>query len=130
MRFLDFTETTGIILLSIFGALMILVVFIIVLQPVSTVDLTFKVPLVPFIPCLSVLVNLYLMFQLDGPTWIRFLIWVAIGYAIYFIYGIRKSEEGSIQKQNLIASINVKEIEANNGNSGIVNNGFVESDKM
>lgn len=119
----DTEDSTGIILLSIVGGLMLLVVFVIVLQPVSTVELTFKVPLVPFIPCLSVLVNLYLMFQLDVNTWIRFLIWIAIGYAIYFIYGIRFSEERAVQKRKLIAPVNGKQIEA----SGFVNNGFVES---
>lgn len=119
----DTEDPTGIILLSIVGGLMLFVVFVIVLQPVSTVELTFKVPLVPFIPCLSVLVNLYLMFQLDVNTWIRFLIWIAIGYAIYFIYGIRFSEEKAVQKRKLIAPMNGKEIEA----SGFVNNGFVES---
>lgn len=119
----DTEEPTGIILLSIFGALMVLVIVIIVLQPASTVELTFKVPLVPFIPCLSVLINLYLMFQLDFNTWIRFLVWIVIGYAIYFVYGIRYSEEGAVQKRKLIAPSNGKEFEA----SGIVNNGFVKS---
>lgn len=67
-------------ILSVLGAGMILVVWIISRQPKDTsVDLTFKVPLVPLLPCLSIFINLYLMFQLDGQTWIRFGVWLIVG---------------------------------------------------
>ncbi|KNC34980.1 hypothetical protein FF38_12266 [Lucilia cuprina] len=88
-----FGSTNSNIALSIVGAVLVIIVIIIGCQPVSTIELTFKVPLVPLIPCLSVFANLYLMFQLDLHTWIRFLIWVAIGYLIYFAYGIRHSTQ-------------------------------------
>lgn len=39
----------------------------------------FQVPLVPLIPCLSVIINVYLMMQLDVYTWIRFVVWLLIG---------------------------------------------------
>lgn len=65
--------------LIVVGAALILLMMVISRQPVSDVKLTFKVPLVPWIPCVSVLINLYLMFQLDMQTWIRFSIWGAIG---------------------------------------------------
>ncbi|XP_055705614.1 high affinity cationic amino acid transporter 1-like [Phlebotomus papatasi] len=67
-------------------------------QPVSQIELTFKVPLVPTLPCLSVLINLYLMFQLDIYTWIRFVVWLIIGYVMYFSYGIKYSVEGILLK--------------------------------
>lgn len=64
-------------------------------QPESKEPLTFKVPLLPWLPLFSVFVNIYLMMQLDMGTWIRFTIWMLIGFAIYFFYGIRNSSEAA-----------------------------------
>ncbi|KAL1491879.1 hypothetical protein ABEB36_012408 [Hypothenemus hampei] len=77
---------------------MVVLVVIMARQPVDKCELSFKVPLVPFIPCLSVFFNLYLMLELDLQTWIRFVIWLAIGFLIYFFYGVRNSEEGKKMK--------------------------------
>jgi APA family basic amino acid/polyamine antiporter len=52
----------------------------------------FKTPFVPFVPGLGILSCLYLMSGLPWDTWIRLLAWMAIGLAIYFAYGIRKSK--------------------------------------
>uniref|UniRef100_A0A673YK16 Solute carrier family 7 member 3a n=1 Tax=Salmo trutta TaxID=8032 RepID=A0A673YK16_SALTR len=65
-----------------------LCVIIIWRQPESKEALTFKVPLLPWLPLFSVFVNIYLMMQLDLATWCRFAVWMAIGFAIYFFYGI------------------------------------------
>ncbi|XP_011692137.1 PREDICTED: cationic amino acid transporter 3 isoform X1 [Wasmannia auropunctata] len=67
-------------------------------QPVQRTDLSFKVPLVPLIPCLSIFINIYLMFQLDVFTWIRFATWLLIGFCIYGFYGIVNSEQGKRDK--------------------------------
>lgn len=68
-----------IVVLTVILAALLLTLFVIGRQPVAEIELSFKVPLVPFIPCLSVLMNIYLMFQLDSNTWIRFAVWLAIG---------------------------------------------------
>jgi APA family basic amino acid/polyamine antiporter len=49
----------------------------------------FKTPLVPLVPILGVLVCLAMMLALPGDTWLRLAIWMAIGFAIYFFYGIK-----------------------------------------
>ncbi|HMA53257.1 MAG TPA: amino acid permease [Acidobacteriota bacterium] len=52
----------------------------------------FKTPLVPFIPIMGILSCLWLMRSLARDTWIRLLVWMALGLVIYFAYGIRKSK--------------------------------------
>lgn len=51
----------------------------------------FKAPWVPLVPLLGMLSCFYLMLGLPWPTWERLIIWMAIGLAIYFLYGIRHS---------------------------------------
>uniref|UniRef100_A0A672SZF4 Solute carrier family 7 member 1 n=1 Tax=Sinocyclocheilus grahami TaxID=75366 RepID=A0A672SZF4_SINGR len=65
-------------------------------QPESKTKLSFKVPLLPFLPILSMFINVYLMMQLDRGTWMRFAIWMAIGFVIYFCYGIWHSTEAAL----------------------------------
>lgn len=52
---------------------------------------SYKVPLVPFVPILAVLACLWLMINLTAITWLRFLIWMAIGVVVYFLYGRKHS---------------------------------------
>ncbi|KAJ8348837.1 hypothetical protein SKAU_G00274260 [Synaphobranchus kaupii] len=64
-------------------------------QPESKEVLTFKVPLLPVLPLVSIFVNVYLMMQLDLATWCRFAVWMAIGFIIYFAYGMWNSMEAT-----------------------------------
>ena len=52
----------------------------------------FKVPLVPFLPILSVLACIMLMLNLQPFTWVAFFIWTGIGLAVYFLYGRTRSK--------------------------------------
>ena len=54
-------------------------------------DRPFRVPLSPWLPGLSALVCVYLMLNLSIETWLRFVVWMAIGFLFYFVYGQRKS---------------------------------------
>jgi APA family basic amino acid/polyamine antiporter len=52
-------------------------------------DRPFRVPLSPVLPIVSALACLYLTLNLSVATWIRFLVWFAVGMAVYFGYGRR-----------------------------------------
>ena len=54
----------------------------------------FRVPLVPLVPILAVLACGWLMLNLSVETWIRFVVWMALGVAVYFAYGYRRSVLG------------------------------------
>lgn len=58
----------------------------------------FKVPLVPYIPILAVLVCLGLMAFLPFDTWIRLLVWLLIGLDIYDNYSVKKSKMNAGKK--------------------------------
>ncbi len=51
----------------------------------------FRVPFVPWTPLLGIGMCLVLMAGLPVVTWIRFILWLAAGLVIYFLYGIRRS---------------------------------------
>ncbi|XP_017886270.1 cationic amino acid transporter 2-like isoform X1 [Ceratina calcarata] len=83
--------TNGAIAFVVPLAVLILLMFVtltfIYLQPTSGKKLAFSVPLVPFLPALSIIINIYLMMMLDKMTWVRFLAWMTVGFGIYFFYG-------------------------------------------
>src|SRR5688500_4057569 len=69
---------------------------IIVLRRVSPdIQRPFKTPLVPLVPILAILICGYMMYSLPGDTWIRLMVWLAIGLAIYFAYGKAHSRIGT-----------------------------------
>ncbi|MCT9820045.1 amino acid permease [Microbacterium sp. W1N] len=54
----------------------------------------FRVPWSPVLPILSAIVCTYLALNLSVETWLRFLIWLALGFIVYFAYGHRHSRLG------------------------------------
>lgn len=61
-------------------------------QPQSSKVLSFRVPLTPWFPAVSIITNVYLMTGLAPATWIRFFVWIAVGLLIYVFYGRRNSK--------------------------------------
>ena len=54
----------------------------------------FRVPAAPLIATLAVLSCVYLMLNLPGETWVRFGVWMALGFVVYFAYSRRNSKLG------------------------------------
>ena len=54
----------------------------------------FRVPAAPLVAGLATLLCAYLMLNLTGGTWVRFVVWMAIGFVVYFAYGQRHSRVG------------------------------------
>lgn len=51
----------------------------------------FKTPLVPFVPIMGMIICFGMMAFLPADTWIRLLVWMGIGIAIYFLYSKDRS---------------------------------------
>lgn len=52
----------------------------------------FKTPLVPLVPILGIIACFAMMASLPGDTWLRLVIWLAVGFAIYFGYSAKNSK--------------------------------------
>jgi APA family basic amino acid/polyamine antiporter len=52
----------------------------------------FKTPGVPLIPILGAGICFLQMAALPLDTWLRLVIWMAIGFCIYFFYGVKHSK--------------------------------------
>jgi APA family basic amino acid/polyamine antiporter len=63
----------------------------------------FRVPFSPVFPIIGIAFCLYLMAQLPGVTWLRFLIWLIVGLIIYFAYSRRHSRARLEAAQNKAA---------------------------
>ncbi|WP_199432684.1 amino acid permease [Qaidamihabitans albus] len=54
----------------------------------------FRVPLVPLVPLLAIAACTWLMLNLTVLTWLRFLVWMALGVLVYFAYSRRHAVLG------------------------------------
>ncbi len=66
---------------------------------------SFKVPLSPWLPWLSALICFYLTLNLSVETWLRFIVWMALGFVIYFLYGFRNSRLSGRPKEGDVPSM-------------------------
>jgi basic amino acid/polyamine antiporter, APA family len=51
----------------------------------------FRAPFFPYVPILGIITCMILMFSLPEENWLRLLVWLVIGLAIYFFYGRKHS---------------------------------------
>jgi basic amino acid/polyamine antiporter, APA family len=59
----------------------------------------FKTPFVPVVPILGIIICGAMIFGLGWANWMRLLVWMAIGFVMYFSYGIRKSKLNKERKK-------------------------------
>ncbi|XP_056626197.1 cationic amino acid transporter 2-like isoform X1 [Triplophysa dalaica] len=100
IRSLLFLEVWSVVSVSVILIIMLLTTLIIWMQPQNPSKAYFMVPFLPLLPVASVFINIYLMVQLGGDTWVRYAVWMAGGFLIYFGYGVRNS----VQKQRFLSS--------------------------
>ena len=91
----------GILPIDILGELVsigTLLAFVIVCASIIVLRIThpeiprpFKTPFVPWVPLGGVIICMAQMFALPIDTWLRLLIWMAIGLVIYFFYSRKRS---------------------------------------
>ncbi|MGK9148615.1 amino acid permease [Plantibacter flavus] len=62
----------------------------------------FRVPWSPVVPILSAVLCVWLMLNLTTLTWVRFLVWLALGFIIYFAYSRRHSIVGKKARGELV----------------------------
>ncbi|GAB1602290.1 high affinity cationic amino acid transporter 1-like, partial [Argonauta hians] len=83
----------AIVMTSVLGLLAVLLLVVISNQPQNQEPVGFKVPLVPIMSEFSAVLNMYLVTKLSYSAWIRFAVWLFLGFLIYFSYGLRYSKE-------------------------------------
>ena len=79
---------------TLFAFVLVSIGVIVLRRTRPDLERSYKVPFMPVVPILSVLACLWLMINLTAITWVRFLVWMAIGVIVYFAYGRRHSLVG------------------------------------
>ncbi|XP_023310118.1 cationic amino acid transporter 2-like isoform X2 [Anoplophora glabripennis] len=97
---------------SMLAIVAILVLVFVSFQPTSNTNIGFTVPLVPWIPGISIFINIYLMTNIQKDTWIKYAYWLIIGLVVYFVYGLWHSNERDRNKNQAAADIEEDKISA------------------
>jgi basic amino acid/polyamine antiporter, APA family len=65
----------------------------------------YRTPLVPLVPILGILVCGFMMLGLSAATWVRLVVWLVIGMAVYFLYSRRHAHGRDSDNARLAAAI-------------------------
>ncbi len=76
---------------TLFAFVLVNIGVIILRRTKPDMERPFLTPFVPVFPIIGVLLCAWLMKDLPGTTWIRFVVWLVVGLVIYAAYGYRHS---------------------------------------
>ena len=79
---------------TLFAFVLVSVGVVILRRRQPDLERSFRTPAVYVTATASVLLCAYLMLNLTGETWVRFLVWMVIGLVVYFTYGRSHSRLG------------------------------------
>ena len=72
---------------TLFAFVLVSIGVIVLRKRQPELERSYKVPWMPVIPILAVIACVWLMINLTAFTWVRFLVWMALGIVVYFAYG-------------------------------------------
>jgi APA family basic amino acid/polyamine antiporter len=66
----------------------------------------YRAPLVPLMPAIGIIGSFILIVSLGPDTWIRFVVWLVLGFVVYFLYSrhhsfLARGERGIERDMNL-----------------------------
>jgi len=88
---------------TLFAFILVAVGVLVLRRKRPDLERAFRCPGVPVVPLLAMLTSFYLMLNLPAATWVRFVVWMVIGFAIYFLYGARRSRLATDPNYSLAA---------------------------
>jgi len=71
---------------TLFAFILVCIGVLVLRKKMPDAPRAFRTPLVPVVPILGIATCLFMMVFLPGDTWIRLIVWLIIGLAIYFGY--------------------------------------------
>jgi APA family basic amino acid/polyamine antiporter len=86
---------------SLLAFLLVCVGVLVLRRTAAEVPRPFRVPWVPWVPVLGGLACLAQMLSLPRSTWERLLIWMAMGFVVYFLYSRQRARVRRLEREGL-----------------------------
>jgi basic amino acid/polyamine antiporter, APA family len=84
---------------TLFAFVLVSIGVIVLRRTQPDLERAFRTPAVPLVPVLAVAACVFLMLNLGTLTWWRFVVWMALGLVVYFLYGYRHSRLAAGQRR-------------------------------
>jgi APA family basic amino acid/polyamine antiporter len=76
---------------TLFAFVLVCIGVIVLRRTRPDIHRAFRTPFVPLVPILGVVTCVFMMVFLPLDTWIRLIVWMALGFVIYFVYSAKRS---------------------------------------